>query len=183
MAKTLDSWCESDEHRLFDHFLDFNEWLDSADEAKLIREKSGLTKVSHPSKALFAGDRNAYDQVFREYRIQRRHEVLSGQYIEDTFGDKHWFDRNEQRLDQLVACLLEDSVVPFIGAGVSVAGGFPTWKGHLREQGKTAGIASAIIENHLAKGEFEAVIETIEATRGPDVFAQEIRDAFIQNVS
>ena len=27
MAKTLESWCESDEHRLFDHFLDFNEWL------------------------------------------------------------------------------------------------------------------------------------------------------------
>ena len=53
-----------------------------------------------------------------------------------------------------------------------------TWKDHLRKQGKTAGIASSLIEAHLAKGEYEAVIETIESTRGADVFAQEIRDAF-----
>lgn len=178
MTKALKSWCESDEHSLFDYFADFNEWLDSGDEANDIRDKSGLTRVSNPSKALFAGDRNAYEQVFREYRIQRRHEVLSGQYIEDTFGDDHWFERNEQRLDQLVSCLIDNSVVPFIGAGVSVSGGFPTWKDHLRQQGKTAGIDAAVIEAHLAKGEFEAVIETIETTRGLDVFAQEIRDAF-----
>lgn len=174
-----ETWCERDEHKLFECFIDFNDWLDGGeDEAKAIRDANGLNKVSQPSKALFAGDKAAYDQVFREYRIQRRHEVLSGEYIADTFGDDHWFVRNEERLDQLVLCLLEDSVVPFIGAGVSVAGGFPTWKNHLRQQGKTAGIDSSIIESHLAKGEFEAVIETIETTRGPDVFAQEIRDAF-----
>lgn len=178
MSGILETWCDRDEHKQFECFVDFNDWLDSDDEAKVIRDANGLTKVSHPSKALFAGDKNAYDQAFRAYRLQRRHEVLSGQYIEDTFGDNHWFERNEERLDQLVASLLDDSVVPFIGAGVSVAGGFPTWKEHLRRQGRTAGIDSAIIEAHLRNGEFEAVIETIEATCGPDVFAQEIRDAF-----
>ncbi len=60
----------------------------------------------------------------------------------------------------------------------SVAGGFPTWKDHLRKQGKTAGIDSRTIEAHLAEGEYEAIIETIESIRSPDVFAQEIRDAF-----
>jgi hypothetical protein len=178
MSRIIDTWCERDEHEQFESFVDFNDWLDSDDEAKAIRDANGLTKVSHPSKALFAGDKNAYDQAFRAYRLQRRHEVLSGEYIQDTFGDDHWFERNEERLDQLVSSLLDESVVPFIGAGVSVAGGFPTWKEHLRRQGRTAGIDPAIIEAHLANGEFEAVIETIEATRGPDVFAQEIRDAF-----
>jgi hypothetical protein len=179
MSLNPEIWCDRDEHKQFDYFMDFNEWLDgSEDEAKAIRAANGLTRVSQPSKALFAGDKNAYEQAFRAYRTQRRHEVLSGQYIEDTYGDNHWFERNEERLDQLVSCLLENSVVPFIGAGVSVSGGFPTWKEHLRRQGRTAGINSTVIEAHLAKGEYEAVIEAIEATRGPDVFAQEIRDAF-----
>jgi NAD-dependent SIR2 family protein deacetylase len=179
MSGIPETWCERDQHKHFDCFIDFNDWLDSGeDEAKAILVANGVSKVSQPSKALFAGDREAYDQVFKEYRNQRRHEVLSGEYIVATFGDDHWFERNEQRFDQLVSCLLEDSVVPFIGAGVSVAGGFPTWKDHLRQQGKTAGIAADTIEAHLAKGEYEAVIETIESTRGADVFAQEIRDAF-----
>lgn len=179
MSAIPETWCMRDEHNQFECFVDFNGWLDSdEDDAKAIRRANGLTKVSQPSKALFAGDKDAYEQAFKRYRIQRRHEVLSGDYIAATFGDDHWFERNELRFDQLISCLLEDSVVPFIGAGVSVGGGFPSWKEHLRYQGKTAGIDPAIIEAHLAKGEYEAVIETIEATRGPDVFAQEIRDAF-----
>lgn len=179
MAGNPETWCERDGHNQFDCFIDFNDWLDGGeDDAKTIRDANGLGKVSQPSKALFAGDKEAYEQVFKAYRIQRRHEVLSGDYIADTFGDDHWFERNETRFDQLVSCLLEDSVVPFIGAGVSVGGGFPTWKDHLRKQGITAGIEPSIIESHLASGEFEAVIETIENTRGPEVFAQEIRDAF-----
>jgi len=179
MSGITETWCERDEHKQFECFIDFNEWLDGGtDEAAAMRVANGVNEVSQPSKALFAGDKEAYEQVFREYRIQRRHEVLSGEYIQDTLGDDHWFERNEQRFDQLVSCLMGDSVVPFIGAGVSVAGGFPTWKDHLRKQGKTAGIESNIIEGHLAKGEFEAVIEAVEKTRGSDVFAQEIRDAF-----
>ncbi len=179
MSGIPETWCERDGHKHFECFIDFNEWLDGeSDNAKAVRVANGVDEVSQPSKALFASDKEAYEQVFREYRIQRRHEVLSGEYIKDTFGDDHWFERNEQRFDQLVSCLLEGAVVPFIGAGVSVAGGFPTWRDHLRKQGKTAGIESSIIEAHLAKGEFEAVIEIIESTRGPDVFAQEIRDAF-----
>ncbi len=181
MSAISETWCERDEHKQFECFVDFNDWLDGdEDEAKAIRRNNGLLNVSQPSKALFAGDKDAYEQAFKRYRIERRHEVLSGEYITATFGDDHWFQRNEQRFDQLVSCLLEDAVVPFVGAGVSVGGGFPSWKEHLRYQGRTAGIASAIIEAHLAKGEYEAVIETIETTRSPDVFAQEIRDAFFK---
>jgi NAD-dependent SIR2 family protein deacetylase len=178
MSVTLETWCERDGHKRFECFVDFNEWLDDADDAETVRETYGLNNVSWPSRALFAGDKEAYDQVFKSYRDQKRREVLSAEYIQNTFGDDHWFERNELRFDQLVTLLKEATVVPFIGAGVSVAGGFPTWKEHLRKQGKTAGIVSSIIEGHLAKGEYEAVIETIEKARGAETFAQEIRDAF-----
>jgi len=68
--------------------------------------------------------------------------------------------------------------VPFIGAGLSVAGGFPSWEDHLRTQGRTAGIDPARTETTLASGHYEAVIEEIETIRGREVFIQEIRDVF-----
>lgn len=179
MHKTLQNWCHNDEHSLFDNFIDFNEWLDNGEgQAEAVRTRFGLDNLSRPSKGFFAGDKEAYEQAFRQYRINKRHDVLSHVPIVETFGDSHWFERNELRFDQLIDLLLDNSVVPFIGAGVSQAGGFPTWKDHLRHQGKTAGIESNVIEEHIANGEFETIIEIIEALRGVDVFAQEIRDAF-----
>lgn len=79
---------------------------------------------------------------------------------------------------------LEDAaVVPFIGAGLSCAGGFPTWKNHLRQQGETAGIPAEHIADLLSNGHYEAVIEEIENGLGRDVFAQEIRDVFSRSGS
>jgi len=69
-------------------------------------------------------------------------------------------------------------VVPFIGAGLSKAGGFPTWEEHLRTQGRTAGINAAHIERLLASGHYEEVIAEIETIRGREVFTQELRDVF-----
>lgn len=69
-------------------------------------------------------------------------------------------------------------MVPFIGAGLSKAGGFPTWEEHLRTQGRTAGINAAHIERLLASGHYEEVIAEIETIRGREVFTQELRDVF-----
>jgi len=101
--------------------------------------------------------------------------------IGELFGEEdglHWFERNEQRFEQLVDCLAAQEVVPFVGAGISTGGGFPTWANHLRQQGRTAGIAQAHVEEWLAQGQYEAVIADIERRHGRDVFAQEIRDVF-----
>ena len=170
-------WCDRDKHQLFEYYADFNDWLDS-EEGTPTRETYKVDGISIPSKAFYAGDTEAYKQAFREYRKNRRHEVLNERYLCDQFTDNHWFDRNIQRFDQLVDRLEGRDVVPFIGAGLSVAGSFPTWEGHLRGQGRTAGIESAHIENLLAHGEYETVIAEIEAHRGRDVFIQEVRDVF-----
>jgi NAD-dependent SIR2 family protein deacetylase len=170
-------WCDEDEHKLFEYYVDFNEWLDSDDGASL-REAYKVDGISVPSKAFYAGDKEAYDQAFRQYRERRRLEVLNERYLCEQFTDDHWFQRNVQRFDQLVDRLQDGDVVPFIGAGISKAGGFPTWKEHLRGQGRTAGIDPAHTEELLANGEYETVIAEIEASRGRDVFTQEIRDVF-----
>jgi hypothetical protein len=177
MTAKPEIWCDRDEHKRFEHFIDFNEWLDSED-AAVLREENNIDGLSIPSKAFYAGDKEAYEQVFQEYREGRRKEALNEEYFHEQFSDDHWFERNVQHFDQLVNRLEAGDVVPFIGAGLSVAGGFPTWEHHLRTQGRTAGIDPAHTEELLANGQYETVLEEIENLRGCDVFIQEIRDVF-----
>lgn len=137
MDAKAETWCDRDEHKLFEYYVDFNEWLDGED-AATARETYGVDGISVPSKAFYAGDKGAYDQAFREYRDNRRREVMNERYLSEQFTDNHWFERNLQRFDQLVDLLEAGDVVPFIGAGLSRAGGCPTWEDHLRTQGRTA---------------------------------------------
>ena len=179
MVAKAETWCDRDKHNLFELFVDFNGWLES-DEAIELRQENNIDGLSQPSKALFAGDKEAYDQAFEEYRTARRNEALNNEYLCEQFTDDHWFQRNLYHFDQLIQYLVAGSVVPFIGAGLSVAGGFPSWKDHLRQQGRTAGIDKIHIEDLLGNGYYETVIEEIENIRGRDVFTQEIRDVFLR---
>lgn len=183
MSTQVDTWCQTDGHADYELFEDFNAWIDEGDidlELPLLRGL-GLVGLSNPSKAFFAGDREAYEQALQAYRAVRLREVLSRDHLVETYGEAdglHWFERNEQRFDQLVECLAAQEVVPFVGAGISVGGGFPTWANHLRQQGRTAGIQTEQIEGWLAQGHYEEVVAHIEQQHGPEVFAQEIRDVF-----
>lgn len=173
-------WCDDDHHHLFEYFTDFNEWIDG-DEGQDIREQYGIANLSQPSKALYASDPEAYHQIFKEFHDQRISQVLGKEYIEEKFGDSHWFERNKERFEQFEKCLIECTVVPFIGAGLSVEGGFPSWRAHLQQQGRTAGIAAADINNLLDNGQYEEVIIEIERLRNRETFIQEIKDAFSKN--
>lgn len=73
---------------------------------------------------------------------------------------------------------MEDAVVPFVGAGLSVECGFPTWKRHLMQQGRTAGIDPTHVDALLQQGQYEEVIQEIEGKGYKDVFIQEVRDVF-----
>lgn len=175
------SWCDKDQHHFFDHYADFNTWLEESEDAQALRADLGLDNLSQPAKALFAGDKAQYDQAFEQYKTNRRQEILSRDYMQPLTGDDHWFERNVEHFEQLLLQMAKGEVVPFVGAGLSVGGRFPTWQDHLRQQGKTANIASEHIEALLAAGEFETIIADIEAKRGREVFVAEIRDVFGKN--
>ncbi|MBK8974042.1 MAG: SIR2 family protein [Hahellaceae bacterium] len=177
METKTETWCDTDSHSAFECFEDFNDWLDG-EEGQDLRKEYSVDKLSEPSKALFAGDKPSYDVAFKQYRRDRRHEVLSETYITEQYGDDHWFERNLSRFDQLVERIETGEVVPFVGAGLSVAGGFPSWSGHLKQQAKTAGLADAEVEELLALGLYEQVLERIENQLGVDVVTQEILDVF-----
>jgi hypothetical protein len=177
ISKT-ESWCSQDKHQHYEFYTDFNEWLDDLEneESISIRERYKIDGLTQPSKALYAGDLEAYKQAFKQYRIDRKNKVLK--FSVDEVSDNHWYDRNCDRFDQLVDTMQENTVVPFIGAGISVGGGFPTWENHLRQQSRTAGINKEYTEELISNGQFEVVIDEIEKKRGRNVFVQEIRDVF-----
>ena len=175
-------WCDEDEHFRYEHFADFNEWLDS-EEGQEARVDYGIDALPQPSKALFSGDRSGYDEAFQAFRKERRHEALGEAWFQEQLGDDHWFQRNVDHFIQLVDLMVAGAVVPFVGAGISASAGFSTWNEHLRRQGKTAHIPSERIEALLADGAFETVLEEIAAVRGREVFIQEIRDEFSRNLT
>jgi len=174
-----ESWCVRDKHHFYDSYTDFNDWFDN-DDGQYLREKFGLNGLSNPSKAFFAGDREGYKQAFKEYREARFDDALSKAYFCNLYSDDHWYKKNRSQFEQLVQRLTEGTVVPFVGAGLSVEGGFPTWKEHLVTQGRTAGLNPNRLYSLLQEGLYEKVIEEIEAHRGKEVFVQEIRNAFFK---
>lgn len=175
-------WCDEDEHTRYEHFADFNDWLDG-EEGQAARFEYGVDALPQPSKALFSGDRNSYDEAFQAFRKACLHEALGESWFQEQLGDDHWFQRNVDHFIQLVDLMIAGAVVPFVGAGISASAGFSSWKDHLRHQGKTAYIASERIEALLANGAYETVLEEIEAVRGRDVFINEIRDEFSRNLT
>jgi len=182
MNNIKDTWCIKDEHHLYEQFTDFNEWLDSENGYE-VQKVNNIEGLSQPSKAFYSSDKEAYRQAYKEYRKDRRHEVLGEIHLTELCSDRHWFQRNLDHFFQLVTCLEKDSVVPFIGAGLSVEGGFPTWKEHLINQGRTAGLDNFHVEDLLNSGKYELIIEEIENKVGKPVFIQEIRDAFLKTGS
>lgn len=173
-------WCDEDGHRKYEDYRDFNDWFDSA-ECTELRVQALVEGLANPSKAFFAGDREAYNVTLEQFRLERRNEWLSADKLEELLGDTHWSERNATRFDELCDRMEAGDVVPFVGAGVSRLGGFPTWKDHLRQQGRTAGMVPAVVEDLLAQGLYEEIVDQIEQQRGDDVFAQELRDVFAKN--
>lgn len=175
-------WCDEDEHYRYEHFADFNEWLDS-EEGQAAQLEYGVNALPQPSKALFSGDRTSYDEAFQAFRKACRHEALGESWFQEQLDDDHWFQRNVDHFIQLVDLMVTGAVVPFVGAGISASAGFSSWKDHLRHQGKAAHIAAERIEALLASGAYETVLEEIEAVRGREVFINEIRDEFSRNLT
>jgi tetratricopeptide (TPR) repeat protein len=68
-------------------------------------------------------------------------------------------------------------LVPFVGAGLSMQMGFPSWRGFLAELAAECG-KSEEVAALLAEGKYEKVAETVEEGLGPEIFHQRVRHTF-----
>jgi NAD-dependent SIR2 family protein deacetylase len=173
------SWCESDDHGVYERHTTFNAWLDGDDdEAAILVKGLGLATLATPSKALFAGDRVAYGE-----ELERFHSRLLDLALGEGRLDGHWFGKNRAHFNALLEPLNAQHVVPFVGAGISCASAMPTWTGHILHQARSAGIDLPSVEARLRQGGYEEVVDEIIAARGEGLFIQEMRDAFDKEVT
>lgn len=68
-------------------------------------------------------------------------------------------------------------IIPFVGAGLSIPFGFPSWSGFLKDQAKKAGIEEKI-SARLEKGEYEEAAEDLLEVRRYRAFHDAISSAF-----
>ncbi len=173
-------WCEEDSHWKYDFFKEFNEWLDAGEDPDSIEiiDDFNLGGFPCPSKTLFAGDYEGYEMSFKRFQSRLKADAFCKDYINEFLGDDHWYNRNLSRFEDFVRKVTDGTIVPFIGAGISKNAGYPTWKEHLAEQGKTAGIVEKEILQFIESGKYEELIQKIESVRNKETFTQEIRDTF-----
>lgn len=79
-----------------------------------------------------------------------------------------------QRFRKLIARHKQAAVLPFVGAGMSIASGFKDWGAFLIGLLSDAPQAADAVTALIAAGEFEDAAQTALDILGPDVFAEEI---------
>jgi tetratricopeptide (TPR) repeat protein len=68
-------------------------------------------------------------------------------------------------------------LVPFVGAGLSMPMGFPSWVGFLKDLAAECGKSDDVLAE-LAEGEYEEAAETVEQGLGPAIFNKRVAHTF-----
>lgn len=69
-------------------------------------------------------------------------------------------------------------ILPFIGAGFSVAAGCPSWENYIVQQAVKGGMDEVATKGRLQAGEHELVMDEVIAAQNVDVFTRDFRSSF-----
>jgi hypothetical protein len=81
---------------------------------------------------------------------------------------------NKKRYTDLVEAVKRQQVVPFVGSGMSVASGLPTWSNLLRKIREYTTCDSCALERLLKSCQFEEAADLIAVTTNPRLLAERI---------
>jgi SIR2-like domain len=82
------------------------------------------------------------------------------------------------RFNRLHAQLDRQSVIPFVGAGLSKPTGFPLWRAFLDALTAECPAVLDQVRDHLAAYEFEESAQLLLDRMGPEIFAEALQNAF-----
>lgn len=161
------------DHHEYSENSDFNDRLDGGelgDFCVYLQAPDGTTQAIEPaSRALFFSDRAAYRSLLSEYRERRRAEVLR---LDD-------YPENEAVYERLRNTVRSGAtVVPFVGAGFSVAAGCPSWSSYIVRQSVRANMNEDEVRKRLADGEHELVMAEVIEAQSLNVFRREFKSSF-----
>ena len=161
------------EHEEYIRNESFNERLDSGDiegyELFLRKPDGEEQMLASMSAALFVTDLPTYRQLARDDAEQMRATTLNVEA----------FPGNQAAYDCLLAAIRHNAtVIPFIGAGFSVAAGCPPWSDYIASQAERSGMSPDEAWARLGDGQHEQLMDEVIATLSLDVFRRDFRTAF-----
>jgi hypothetical protein len=151
-----------DEHNYFESRSEINDVVnDDENPVEVFMRKGGEeTILSNPSRALYYGDRGLYEEEVRQITDDQISSVLN---IDD-------FPRNKGNFEELKETIQGGVVIPFIGAGLSIRAGCPTWECFLSDLMKEHGINSEQSQDLLAAGDYERLMSLVIDESDPGAF-------------
>ncbi len=147
---------------------DFN---DSLDEEGTVEIAGATFRRSH---ILCSLDPTAYEQALDEWREQQL------QPLRDAIAELRKIRQNGRRLDELAKAVQLGSVVPFVGAGLTVPCGMPAWTSFLVDSAVHAGLDRDLVTAQLADGGYEEVAEEVIAKLGEPGFNEMVKGRFAE---
>jgi hypothetical protein len=152
---------------------DFNQRLDDGeiDGLELIlRLPDGQEQpVSSISACLFTSDLPSYRALIKKDLEFKRSEVLN---VEE-------FPRNISAYENLLSLVTKKAtIIPFVGAGFSVAAGCPSWSEYILGQAKLARMDVHEVSERLERGEHEVVMDEVIAKLTINVFQRDFMSEF-----
>lgn len=146
---TLEELAGIGKNRRFDEVIDDGEREDIQVICKHGAEAIPLAK---PSRAIYFGDRNLYDQEAKRFDQEEKARILNTDQ----------FRSNLLVFEELNRCCRRGFVIPFVGAGMSKSAGLPDWKEYLLGQCDDAGLARDVMRERLeVRSDYEGVMNDI----------------------
>jgi hypothetical protein len=165
-AASLEELAGIGKNRRFDEIIDDGE----NEEIQVIcRRGEEEIPLANPSRAFYFGDRTLYDQEARRFDTMTRSEILSTEV----------FRFNNKSFAELKKAVTTGFVVPFVGAGMSVSAGLPTWTNYLLQLCGDATLdPKAMAERLRISGDYEGAINDILGRIGLPVFERDFERDF-----
>lgn len=152
---------------------EFNQRLDEGDIEGfelLLKKPDGEEQYISPlSATVFVNDLPTYREIFKSDLELRRKEILN---LDE-------FTTNEQAYDRLLSLVRNKAtVIPFVGAGFSVASGCPSWSDYIVSQAIRSGMEETDVRQRLRDGEHEALMNEVIDSLSINVFQRDFRAQF-----
>jgi len=153
----------------FDLAGDFHDWLYEQGYSVFLRKPDAVEVSIEIAKALFHSDRAIYSELKEQYEADMRSRILRLESYPANLG----------KYEVLLGSMKNNAMMlPFVGAGLSVAAGCPTWSDYIIQQAIGAGFDEVTIKNRLDNGEQEEVMDEVIARRTVEVFRRDFSSSF-----
>lgn len=116
-------------------------------------------------------DPDAYNDLFLDWVQERKEDLLeSAKGILDEFG-------LQDRFGRLKEVYARSTVVPFVGAGLSISSGYPGWTVFLKQNIRDTAIPPEEFDTLLSSGQYELAAQRLSDALGPE-FNERVENAF-----